>query len=102
MELRTHEDTNKKSECRVRFHFIFDIIKETKNPILNEFDWDVNSAPVQRLYLSRDTKKLMEVINNFIATVYKRVDIEPHMIDPDALDDENKQDENEKQHEDYG
>lgn len=43
MELRTHEDTGKKGECRVRFHFIFDIIKEIKNPILKQFDWDVNS-----------------------------------------------------------
>ena len=58
---------------------------------------------MQRLYLSRDTTKMMEVINNFIATVYKRVDVEPHMIDPDALDDENKQDnEKEKEKEDYG
>ena len=73
--MRTHEDTGKKSECRVRFHFIFDIIKEIKNPMLKQFDWDVNSEPIQRLYLSQDTTKMMEVINNFIASVYYRVDI---------------------------
>ena len=59
----------------MRFHFIFDIIKEIKNPMLKQFDWDVNSEPIQRLYLSRDTTKMMEVINNFIASVYYRVDI---------------------------
>ena len=92
----THEDTDNGSQCRLRFHFIFDIIMRRKKQKLKDFDWDVNSAPMQRLYLSRDTTKMMEVINNFIATVYKRVDVEPHMIDPDALDDENKQGENEK------
>ena len=84
MELKTHEDTSEGSQCRLRFHFIFDIIKRRPKKHLEAFDWDVNSAPMQRLYLSRDTTKMMEVINNFIATVYRRVDVDPHPIDPEA------------------
>ena len=43
---------------------------------MKQFDWDINSKPVQRLWLSKDTKLLMEVINDFIGTVYKRVNID--------------------------
>ena len=30
---------------------------------------------MQRLYLSKDTTKMMEVINNFIGTVYRRENV---------------------------
>ena len=76
MELRTHEDTKDNSQCRLRFHFIFDLIKKKKRDYLKSFDWDVNSDPIQRLYLSQDTTRLMEVINNVIATVYVRQNVE--------------------------
>lgn len=45
---------------------------------LRGFDWDVNYDPNQRLYLSKNTKRMMEVINNFAATVYKRVDVKEY------------------------
>ena len=86
MELRTHEDTKEGSQCNLRFHFIFDIIKTRQKESLKDFDWDVNSAPMQRLFLSRDTTKMMEVINNFVATVYKRVNIEQPGENPDDFD----------------
>ena len=72
--MRVHEDTKASSECWLRFHFLFSLIKESKNSKLVDFDWDIKSTPCQRLYLSKDTTKLMEVINNFVATVYYRVD----------------------------
>ena len=74
MELKVHEDTNNHSVVREKFNFFFEMLKtkdEKKNP-LECFEWDVNSNPIQRLYLSRDTKLMMEVINNFAATVYKK------------------------------
>ena len=73
MELKVHEDTKETSECRLKFHFIFDMIRKQKSEELKEFDWDISSNPIQRLYLSKDTTRMMEVINNQIATVYYRV-----------------------------
>ena len=58
------------------FQFLFPLIKAIPRDKLQSFDWDINSAPVQRLWLSRDTKRLMEVINDFIATVYIRYDLD--------------------------
>ena len=81
MQLRTREDFEKKkfkkSECKLRFHFYFSLIKQQDHEDLKmkDFEWDINTKPVQRLWLSKDTKLLMEVINNFIGTVYKRVNI---------------------------
>ena len=65
------------NECELKFHFFFDMIHEQKdnNDKLYEFDWDVSSNLQQRLYLSKDTTKMMEVINNFIAKIYKRVNV---------------------------
>ena len=40
------------------------------------FDWDINFRPVQRLWLSKDTNLLMEVINDYIGTVYERVNVD--------------------------
>ena len=41
----------------------------------NNFDWDISARPIQRLYLSHDTTRLMEVINNIFAVVYRRYDV---------------------------
>ena len=54
------------------------------------FDWAISADPRQRLYLSKDTKRLMEVVNNFVATVYQRVNIDKQgrsigNNDPDTL-----------------
>lgn len=76
MELQTHEDTREASVCKLKFHFMFDLIKKKERDHLKMFEWDINSNPVQRLYLSRDTKHLMEVINNTVATVYYRENID--------------------------
>lgn len=75
MELRTHEDTKGFSSCRLRFHFLFDMIRRKERQHLKKFDWDVNSNPVQRLYLSENTRYMMEVTNDFIANVYYRVNV---------------------------
>ena len=76
MELRTYEDTKQRSELKVRFHFLFDLIKKVNRPELEQFDWNVDSKPLQRLYLSQDTTRLLEVTNNFIGTVYYRKDLD--------------------------
>ena len=75
MELKSHEDTKDTtgfSSCKLRFHFFFHLLQKLDLQHLQNYDWDVNSTPQQRLYLSRDTQRLMEVINNFTATVYRR------------------------------
>ena len=76
MELKTHEDTGTGSHCKLKFHFMFDIILKKERNNLKMFEWDINSNPVQRLYLSKDTNKLMETINNTVATIYKRENID--------------------------
>ena len=76
MQLKTHEDTEAGSECKLRFHFFFKKLAEKKRAYLKDFGWDVNNRPNQRLYLSRDTNRLMEVINNFTATVYTRCTVQ--------------------------
>ena len=83
MELKVHEDfdTSRESECRLRFHFIFDMIKPKSRKKLADFVWDISSNLSQRLYLSQDTTRLMEVINNYVATVYYRVNFEPEGTD---------------------
>ena len=75
MELKTHEDTKGASECHVRFHFMFELIEKKMSHLAN-YEWSVKSNPIQRLYLSRDTRQMMEVINNLIANVYVRDDID--------------------------
>jgi hypothetical protein len=62
----------------LKFHFFFDLIHkpEDKEDKLKEFEWDISSDLQQRLYLSKDTTKMMEVINNFTARVYLRNNID--------------------------
>lgn len=76
MELKVHDDTKSHSECQVRFHFFFELLRPKVRDELEEFDWDINSNPKQHLYLSQDTMRLMEVVNNFAATVYYRGNID--------------------------
>ena len=78
MELKVHGDTGSHSECRVRFHFFFDLLRQQNQEKLNEFDWNINAKPRQHLYLSQDTMRLMEVVNQFTATVYYRGNIDEH------------------------
>ena len=79
MELWTNEDIEKKRKCDLRFHFFFELIKEepeADKKKWEEFDWAINANPRQRLYLSKDTKRLMVVVNNFVAIVYRRYNID--------------------------
>ena len=69
MELRTHEDTKDFSECKLKFHFMHDMIVPQQRDYLKKFDWDINSKPVQRLFLSRDSLRMMEVLNDFSAII---------------------------------
>ena len=76
MSLQSHEDTKDFSNCKLLFHFIFNLIKPKDNKYLSKFEWDINAEPIHRIYLSKDTKRLMEVINNFVAIVYYRVNVD--------------------------
>ena len=76
MQLRTHEDTGKGSECRLKFHFMFELVQKKRREHLGGYEWDINSNPQQRLFLSQSTHRLMEVINDFMAIVYTRVNID--------------------------
>ena len=76
MELKVHEDTDDVSECKVRFHFYFELLRQKVRSKLDQFEWDINSDPKQHLYLSKDTRRLMEVVNNYTATVYTRGNID--------------------------
>ena len=60
----------------MRFHFFFELLRTKVRGKLDKFDWDVNSDPKQHIYLSKDTKRLMEVVNNTTATVYIRGNID--------------------------
>ena len=74
--MQREKEDDRRNECKLLFHFDFKIIKPKKRKHLMTQDWDVNSNPVQRLILSRDTRLLMEVINGFVAEVYERVDVD--------------------------
>ena len=80
LSLQTYEDNKeqeiKGSNCKLLFHFIFKLIQENKDDSLSKMDWDIQQNPVQQLYLSKDTRRLMKVVNNFYATVYERQDVE--------------------------
>ena len=53
MQLKVYEDSDKDekslSECKVRFHFFFELLKqkfrEKSGANLSKFEWDVNSNP---------------------------------------------------------
>ena len=76
LELRTFPDTGRTNEVKALFHFFFQLILARKKDRerLSEFGWNYNADPIQRLYLSKDTGLLMEVINNKVAIVYSRKD----------------------------
>ena len=76
MELTTFEDTRKNSSCRVRFHFMFDLLKKKERSELKGYEWDMGNAPRQNLILSQDTRKLMEIFNDYTAIVYTRSNID--------------------------
>ena len=43
MQLKNFEDTKKASECKVLFHFFFELLKKKTNiDNLNQFEWDIN------------------------------------------------------------
>ena len=76
MELKTFEDTSFVNTCRCLFNFNFKLIQKEPKEYLKMFDFDITQNPIQRLYLSKDTKLLMEVINGFVATVYERFNVD--------------------------
>ena len=45
MELKVHEDTDDVSECKVRFHFYFELLRQKVRSKLDQFEWDINSDP---------------------------------------------------------
>ena len=95
MELSTFEDTGRKSECKVLFHFMHQLIKRRPYDINHSTQqWDLDHDPHQRLYLSQDTKRMMEVINNTFAIVYSRrnIDGEGRAIEEFGIEEANVKD----------
>ena len=108
MQLRTHEDDPSiVHDCRVKFHFKHPLIKqkqktetntvkvdgqaeETKT---NDFEADINDETVQRLYLSMNTKYMMEVISDKFAIVYRRQFIQEGDEDVAIADSESESEE---------
>lgn len=45
MELKVHEDTKGYSCCKVRFHFLFELLRKRVNDKLQIFEWNVNQTP---------------------------------------------------------
>ena len=50
MELTSHEDRDPRdgivgSECTLKFHFFFDLLRIQLDEKLEKFTWDVNSKP---------------------------------------------------------
>ena len=50
--------------------------RRTKEDILIDPEFDFGEDAIQRLYLSRNTKRLMEVISNRFAIIYKRRNVD--------------------------
>ena len=81
MKLTTYEDNQKLNEIKVKFQFLHRLVRgnaeQEDNDLLDDIDseWDLGDDPVQHLYLSRSTKRMMEVINNRFAIVYTRKNI---------------------------
>lgn len=44
MKLRTHEDTGKRSECKLLFHFFFELIKKSDEDG-SHFEWEIAYNP---------------------------------------------------------
>ena len=74
--MKVHEDTKSGSQINTLFHFTFPKFQNHEDEGFASNCWDINTNPRQRLYLSKDTTRLMEVINNVIGTVYIRVNID--------------------------
>ena len=97
MELQTIDDfaqngESKMNQSKLRFHFFHKTInqeredqkmRETKslrkkihiNSTDRQFEWDTSHKTIQRLYLSRDTKRMLEIINNAVAVIYTRSNV---------------------------
>ena len=77
ISLKVHEDTQSQSQCDLKFKFLFPKLR--KKPAIDgkhkKVDYEDEQQSIQHLYLSRDTTKLMEVIDNQVASIYYRVDI---------------------------
>ena len=82
LELSTHEDTGEMSEVRVAFQFVHSLIRPSSAMNTDQLDWDVAQNPKQILHLSRSTRKMMEITNDQMATIYYRDQIsdEPGQI----------------------
>ena len=76
IELKSFKDTETASQVNVLFHFAFPKYQKHAKSTDEQYTWDIRTDPKQRLYLSQDTTKLMEVINNYIGTVYVRINID--------------------------
>ena len=86
VQLKTYKDQGKKGidACTVLFHFDLPLIKnsalqeEFSNKVENSEDevWNFEKNSVQRLYLSKNTRFLLEVINNEFGIIYSRVDFD--------------------------
>ena len=77
ISLKVHEDTKSQSQCDLKFKFLFPKLR--KKPTIvgadKKVDYEDEQQSIQHLYLSRDTTKLMEVIDNQVASIYYRVDV---------------------------
>ena len=57
--------------------------RQNQSKGLEKFSWNYYESPTQRIYLSKDTQLLMEVINSKIAIVYSRTDEDMSKINED-------------------
>ena len=66
MQLASHEDRVSEvgSECTLKFHFFFLLLRWQPDERLKAYEWDINSNLKQRLYLSKNTYRMLEVIND--------------------------------------
>jgi len=64
------------SEVKMILHFVFPKYQKHVSTEGSDYAWDIRTNPVQRLYLSQDTNLLMEVVSNYIGTVYERENLD--------------------------
>ena len=70
LKLRSHSDTNEGPEVTLAFHFFHKLFANNENEFVKDLHWTLNKDVQQRLYLSQNTHRLLEVINQRLGIIY--------------------------------
>ena len=74
--LRLVQNDEQDEKVDIVYQFEYDIMVDLSQEDVEAFGWDVEKKPCQMIFVSADTNKLLEVINNQVAIVSERRDID--------------------------